>query len=66
MTKSFFKEHNVTYKEIDVASDAKAAEVMIQKSGQMGVPVTVVEKEGKAELIVGFDQDKLSTALGIS
>lgn len=65
MTKAFFKEHNITYKEIDVASDVQTAELMIQKSGQMGVPVTIVEKDGKEEIIIGFDQEKLSQALNI-
>lgn len=65
-TKEFFKEHNVEYSEIDVATDQDKAREMVEKSGQMGVPVIVVESEGKEELIVGFDQPKLTGALGLA
>jgi len=61
MTKEFFKENNVEYVEKDVATDEKAREEMIQRSGQMGVPT--VDIDGK--LIVGFDKAKLSELLGI-
>lgn len=61
MSKEFFKEKNVDYKEVDVSADQKAAEEMIHKSGQMGVPVIDVE----GEIIIGFDQARLSQALGI-
>ena len=61
MSKEFFKQHNVAYEEKDVAVDLKARDDMIQKSGQMGVPV--IEADGK--LIIGFDQPRLKEALGI-
>lgn len=66
MTKDFFQEHDVQYAEKDVAADDAAAEEMIQKSGQMGVPVTVIADDGKETLIVGFDRPRLSAALGIA
>ena len=50
---------------MDVAADQKAAQEMIDKSGQMNVPVIVVEKDGKEEIIVGFAQPKLAELLGI-
>lgn len=62
MTKEFFKEHNVQYTEKDVAGDAAAREEMIQKSGQMGVPVIDID----GELVVGFDKERLSELLKIS
>ena len=58
-TKEFFKENKIKFKEIDVASDKKAAKEMIKKSGQMGVPVIEIDKQ----LIVGFDEEKLKKAL---
>ncbi|MDP3974846.1 MAG: glutaredoxin family protein [Candidatus Jorgensenbacteria bacterium] len=61
MTKAFFKEKNVAYTERDVAVDEKAREEMVQKSGQLGVPVIDVD----GTLIVGFDRDALTKALGI-
>lgn len=61
MTKEFFKENKVEYSEKNVAEDAAAREEMIQKSGQMGVPVVDVD----GQYVVGFDKAKLSELLGI-
>lgn len=66
MAKEFFKEKNIDYTEIDVSANHEAAHEMIEKSGQMGVPVVVVEKEGKEELIIGFNKERLSQLLGVS
>ncbi len=61
MTKAFFQEHNIAYEERNVAVDADARREMIEKSGQMGVPV--VEIDG--QILVGFDQSGLSRLLDI-
>ena len=61
MAKEFFKNNNVKYEEINVENDEKAAEEMIEKSGQMGVPV--IDVNGK--IIVGFDEPALREALKI-
>ncbi|MBW2963626.1 glutathione S-transferase N-terminal domain-containing protein [Candidatus Woesearchaeota archaeon] len=63
--KEWLKSNKVKFTEVDVAEDEKGREEMIEKSGQMGVPVIVVEKDGKETIIVGFDQGKLKTALGL-
>ncbi len=60
-TKEFFKQNNVQYKEVNVAADEQAATKMIEKSGQMGVPV--IEVDGK--IIVGYDKEALKAALGL-
>ena len=65
MAKDFLKKNKIEYTEIDVATDKKAAEEMTKKSGQMGVPVIEIEKDGKAEIVLGFDQGKLSDLLEI-
>lgn len=66
MTKRYFKEQNVAYMERDVSRDIASAQEMIEKSGQMGVPVTVITDEaGKETLIVGFDRPRLAAALGV-
>lgn len=61
MAKDFFKEHNISYTEYNVASDMAKRTEMIDKSGQMGVPVIIIGDE----LTVGFDQSKISKLLGI-
>ena len=59
--KEFLKENKVSFTNIDVASDQKAAKEMIEKSGQMGVPV--IDIDGK--IIVGFDEEKLRKLLNL-
>ena len=61
MTKEFLKENNVEYTDYNVAEDMEKRQEMIDKSGQMGVPVIFVGEE----MFVGFDKDKLSTAIGL-
>ncbi|MDP1889654.1 MAG: glutaredoxin family protein [Gemmatimonadaceae bacterium] len=61
MTKEFFKENNVVYEEKDVAMDEKACNEMVEKSGQLGVPVVDIN----GQIIIGFDKEKLSEILGI-
>jgi len=62
MTKEFFKEKDITYTDYDVAHDLARRQEMIQKSGQMGVPVIFVGDE----MIIGFDKEHLEKALGLS
>ncbi|MBS3081279.1 glutaredoxin family protein [Candidatus Pacearchaeota archaeon] len=54
-TKEFLKSRKIKYKEIDVSKDRKAAEEMIKKSGQYGVPV--LDINGK--IVIGFDKEKI-------
>ena len=60
MAKDFFKANNVTYTEHDVASDLEQRKIMVEKSGQMGVPVIMIGDE----LLVGFDKPKVAKLLG--
>ena len=62
MAKDFFKEEGIEYSEHDVVSDLAARREMIDKSGQMGVPV--IEVNG--EIVIGFNKEKLSTLLGLA
>jgi len=57
--KDFLKEKNVEFEDIDVRADQKAADEMMKKSGQMGVPV--IDIDGK--IIVGFDKEEMEKLL---
>lgn len=57
--KEFFKANNVKFTDVDVSADEAAQKEMVEKSGQMGVPV--IEIDGK--ILVGFDQTKIEEAL---
>jgi len=60
--KEFFKEHNIEFEDIDVSQDEKARDEMVEKSGQMGVPVVDIN----GEIIIGFDKEKISQLLKIT
>lgn len=60
--KSYFKQHGVRYREIDISKDQRAAEDLVKKSGQRGVPQT--EINGK--IVVGFDKPQLNRLLEIN
>ncbi len=59
--KQYLKENNIPFEDIDVSSNETAGQEMIQKSGQMGVPVLDIE----GAIIVGFDKEKIKGALGL-
>ena len=61
MAKDFFKEKNVVYTEYDVASNLEKRKEMLDKSGQMGVPVIIIGDD----LIVGFNKPKIVQLLGL-
>ena len=59
MAKEFLKKKGIEYTDYNVAEDADKRTEMIERSGQMGVPVIFVG----SEMLIGFDKDKLATAL---
>ncbi len=61
MAKELFNEYKVKYDEYNVGNDLERRKEMIEKSGQMGVPVIVVDNE----VMVGFDRDTLKESLGV-
>ena len=60
-TKSFLEENKVAYQDLDVAEDKEARDEMIKTSGQMGVPVIVIN----GDVVVGFNEAKLKEKLGL-
>jgi len=61
LAKDFFKKNNIAYTEHNVATDqAKRAE-MVEKSGQLGVPVIDVG----GDIVVGFDEKILKDLLEV-
>jgi glutaredoxin 3 len=59
--KEYLKANNIEYADIDVSSDEAAGAAMVEKSGQMGVPVIDID----GEIIIGFDKEKIKKTLGI-
>ncbi|MBI4155913.1 MAG: glutathione S-transferase N-terminal domain-containing protein [Candidatus Zambryskibacteria bacterium] len=61
MAKEYFKQNNIQYEEFDVASNMEKRKEMMEKSGQLGVPVIIID----GQTIVGFDKSKLGQLLDI-
>lgn len=60
--KRHFQANGVNYREVDVSVNQKAAEEMVRKSGQQGVPQTEIN----GQIVVGFDKSRINTLLGIN
>jgi len=61
MVKDYLKQNQIAFEDVDVSADQAAAQEMVSRSGQMGVPVVDID----GNMIVGFDKPKISKALGI-
>ncbi len=61
LAKAFFRENKVEYMDYNVAMDVRAANEMVMKTGQMGVPVIDID----GQLIIGFDKPRIVNALGL-
>jgi glutaredoxin-like YruB-family protein len=61
LAKDFFKAKGLKYEEINVATDLAKRKEMVEKSGQMGVPVIDIG----GELVVGFNEETVSEILGL-
>ena len=61
MAKDFFKEKNVAYTDYNVAADPEKRKELIEKSGQMGVPVIFIGDQ----MVIGFNKLKVVQLLGI-
>ncbi len=59
--KSYLRENNIKFRDIDVSKDQKAAEDMVKRSGQQGVPQSIIG----GQVIVGFDKAKIDRLLGL-
>ncbi len=59
MAKNFLRENGIDFVEKNVSEDKGAATEMVEKSGQMGVPVLDIN----GEIIVGFNRDAIKNAL---
>lgn len=59
--KRYFKEKNIRFTDVDVSRDQSAARDMLRRTGQMGVPVILINNTA----IVGFDRNKINQMLNI-
>ena len=59
--KQYLKENKIKFRDIDVSKDQKAAEEMVKRSGQQGVP----QADIAGQIVIGFDKKKIDQLLNI-
>jgi len=66
MLKDWLTEKNISFTDINVATNPSQGVEMIKKTGQMGVPVSlIVFDDGKEEVVLGFDQGRIAKILNL-
>lgn len=61
MAKDFFEENNIAFTDYDVATDMEKRKELVEKSGQLGVPVIFIGDD----MVIGFDEPKIKELLGL-
>ena len=61
VAKDYLKKNKIDFKNIDVSKDQQAARDMVRKTGQMGVPVILINNKP----IVGFNKPVIDRLLEI-
>ncbi|XOB42261.1 MAG: glutaredoxin family protein [Candidatus Nealsonbacteria bacterium] len=59
--KQFLNDNKIEFEDLDVSENAEARKEMIEKTGQMGVPVIEINDQ----FVIGFDKKKISELLGL-
>ena len=59
MAKQYLSTKGIPYRDFDVSTNQAALEEMVKLSGQMGVPVIVINDQ----IIVGFDKTRIDSLL---
>lgn len=60
--KEYLEHKNIDFQDIDVSSNRAAIQEMVRLTGQMGVPVVVID----GTVVVGFDKEKIDSLLNIA
>lgn len=59
--KSYLQQKGIAFENIDVSSSEARLQEMVELSGQMGVPVIMIDND----VIVGFDKSRIDAKLGL-
>lgn len=66
MLKSYLQSKGIKYEEKHADQDVSIAQELYEKSGQLGVPFTIITKDdGTEEAVLGFDRQKIDRALNL-
>jgi len=62
MAKDYFKENNIAFTDFDVAGNPDKRKELVDKSGQLGVPVIIIDND----MVIGFNKPVISKLLGLA
>ncbi len=62
MAKDYMNAHNIKYTNYNVVTDLEKRKEMIDKTGQMGVPVIDID----GQVMIGFDEEEFAKAVGVN
>lgn len=69
LLKNWLTDNGISYQNKDVALDMTARQEMVEKSQQLGVPVSILafqDTDGVVEkVVIGYDQPQLANLLGL-
>lgn len=67
MLKGYLAQHNIDFDEKRADEDQTVAQELYERSGQLGVPFTVIKQDDDSEVaVLGFDKPKIDEVLGLS
>lgn len=61
MAKDFFTANSVAFTDYDVSKDEARRSEVVERSGQMGVPVIFID----GEMVIGYNESKIKELLGL-
>lgn len=61
--KEWLKKNKISYQDLNIIESDTYRDEMIEKSSQMAVPVTIIKEGDKEDVVVGFDEPRLSQLL---
>ena len=65
LLKKWLDNNKIIYESVNLSEDPARGQEMIQKTGQMGVPVSIITFDDTEEIVIGFDQSRLGKLLSI-
>ncbi len=57
--KNWLEQEEIKYKAFDLSKDRAKAQELIQKTGQRGVPQTIIKKNDEEKAVIGFNPQKI-------
>jgi glutaredoxin-like YruB-family protein len=61
--KNWLEEENIDFEEFDLSQNRKKAQEIVKKTGQRGVPQTLIKEDGEEKAVVGYQPDKIKAEI---